>query len=123
MAKKAAYNVILGEKAYDLENYETAATHFENALEILPDIKDISVPLGMCYFQINKFDRAIELFENVDLDLLDEDILNNLGAVCINSESFVLAEKYLLKAEEKKSCLSDTTKKLGIIISEKKPIK
>ena len=48
----------------------------KNALEILPDIKD--VPLGMCYFQINKFDRAIELFENVDLNLLDEDILNNL---------------------------------------------
>ena len=48
---------------------KTAATHFENALEILPYIKTISVPLGMCYFQINKFDRAIELFENVDLNL------------------------------------------------------
>ena len=117
--KKAAYNVILGEKAYDLENYETAAKHFENALEILPDIKDISVPLGMCYFQINKFDRAIELFENVDLNLLDEDILNNLGAVCINSESFVLAEKYLLKAEEKNPVYPTLLKNLALLYQKK----
>ena len=117
--KKAAYNVILGEKAYDLKNYETAATHFENVLEILPDIEDVSVPLGMCYFQINKFDRAIELFENVDLDLLDEDILNNLGAVCINSESFELAEKYLLKAEEKNPVYPILLKNLALLYQKK----
>ena len=50
----------------------------------------------MCYFQIEKFDQAIELFEDIDIELLTEDVLNNLGAVCIQSQVYELAEKYLL---------------------------
>ena len=55
--------------------------------EIMPMLEDIRVPLGMCYFQIEKFDQAIELFEGIDVEFLTENVLNNLGAVCIQSQS------------------------------------
>ena len=113
--KKAAYNIILGEKAYELEQFETAATHFENAIEIMPQLEDIRVPLGMCYFQIEKFNQAIELFDNVDIDILTEDVLNNLGAVCIKSEAYDLAEKYLQVAEEKNPIYPPLLKNLGLL--------
>ena len=57
------------------------------------------------------------MFENVDLVFIDEDILNNLGAVCINSESFV-HRKYLLKAEEKNR-LSILLKNLALLYQKK----
>ena len=72
--KKAAYNIILAEKAYELEQFATAATYFENAFEIMPMLEDIRVPLGMCYFQIEKFDQAMELFGTIDIELLTEDV-------------------------------------------------
>lgn len=113
--KKAAYNIILAEKAYELEQFATAATHFENAFEIMPMLEDIRVPLGMCYFQIEKFDQAIELFEGIDVELLTENVLNNLGAVCIQSQVYELAEKYLLAAEEKNPVNPALLKNLGLL--------
>ena len=113
--KKAAYNIILAEKAYELEQFSTAATHFENALEIMPMLDDIRVPLGMCYFQIEKFDKAIELFGDIDIELLGEDMLNNLGAVCIQSQAYDLAEKYLLVAEDKNPIYPPLLKNLGLL--------
>ena len=113
--KKAAYNIILAEKAYELEQFATAATHFENALEVMPMLEDIRVPLGMCYFHIEKFDQAIALFENIDIELLEKDMLNNLGAVCIKSQAYDLAEKYLLVAQEKDPVYPPLLKNLGLL--------
>ena len=113
--KKAAYNIILGEKAYELEQFATAAEYFENALEIMPALEDVHVPLGMCYFQIEKFDQAIELFEKTNVELLTEDVLNNLGAVCIQTEAYELAEKYLLAAQEKNPIYPALLKNLGLL--------
>ena len=113
--KKAAYNIILAEKAYELEQFATAATHFENALKIMPMLDDVRVPLGMCYFQIEKFDKAIELFGKIDSELLAEDVLNNLGAVCIQAQAYDLAEKYLLVAEDKNPIYPPLLKNLGLL--------
>ena len=113
--KKAAYNIILAEKAYELEQFSVAATYFENALEIMPALEDVRVPLGMCYFQIEKFDQAIKLFENINIELLAEDVLNNLGAVCIQTEAYDLAEKYLLVAQEKNPIYPALLKNLGLL--------
>ena len=86
----------------------------------MPMLEDIRVPLGMCYFQIEKFDQAIELFEGIDIEFLTENVLNNLGAVCIQSQVYELAEKYLLAAEEKPG-KSGFAKKSRTSLSKNRP--
>lgn len=117
--KKAAYNIILAEKAYELQNYKEAATHFENARAIIPDLEDVRAPLGMCYFNLEQFDDAIELFKDINLDDLDETMLSNLGAVCIQSEAYDLAETYLKAAEEKNSVYAPLLKNFAQLYREK----
>jgi len=117
--KKAAYNIILAEKAYELNNYQEAALHFENTLAILPNLEDVRAPLGMCYFNLEEFDKAVELFKNIDLEKLDETMLNNLGAVCIQSKAYDLAETYLTAAQEKNSVYAPLLKNLALLYREK----
>lgn len=93
--KKAMFNLILGEKAYEIKKYKQALEYYQNAEKIIPNLEDLPIRLGMCYFQLKDYDNAIRVLENVSLDKLNNTTLNNLGAVLIDGKSYKLASNYL----------------------------
>lgn len=113
--KKAAYNIILAEQAMEIGEYNKAATHYENALEILPDLDGVRVPLGMAYFQQKKFDEALALLEGASDADLTYDVLNNLGAACIEAEAFDKGEEYLMRALELRPAYPEALKNQAML--------
>ncbi len=113
--KKATFNVVLAEQAMQSDEYEAAAEYYENALEILPDLEGVKVPLGMAYFKQEQFDKALNLLEGAsDADLTFE-ILNNLGAACIDSKRYEKAEEYLKRSLDLKPAYPEALKNLAIL--------
>jgi tetratricopeptide (TPR) repeat protein len=113
--KKATFNVILAEQAAGTKKYAEAAEYYENALEILPDLEGIKVPLGMVYFKLEKFDKALALLENAPDADLTFDVLNNLGAACIDAKAFDKGEQYLKRSLELKPTYAEALKNLAIL--------
>lgn len=100
--KKATFNIILAEQAIEIGEYAEGAKFYEAALEILPDLEGIKVPLGMAYFQLEKFDTALKLLEDAPDSDLTFDVLNNLGAACIQAKVYKQGEDYLKRSLELK---------------------
>jgi len=113
--KKAAFNLILAEQAYGVGEFDEAAEYYENALEILPDLEGVKVPLGMSYFKLNQFDKALDLLENATAADLTFDILNNLGAACIEAKAYAKGEEYLKRTLELKPAYAEALKNLAIL--------
>ncbi len=113
--KKAAFNVIMAEKAYEIKEHGEAAKRYENALEIMPDLEGVRLPLGMTYFQLGQFDKALALFKNIPIDTLDATTLNNLGAACIDAESYEIGERYLKRALELNPLYTQVTKNIALL--------
>jgi tetratricopeptide (TPR) repeat protein len=113
--KKAAFNIILAEQAIELGKFEEAASAYERALEILPELEGIRVQLGMVYFRLNQFEKVLEMFRDVPDSELNFDILNNLGAACIFTESYELGEKYLKRSLELKPGYASALKNLALL--------
>ena len=116
--RKAAFNLILAEQAAKISENETAAKHYENALEILPDIEGVKVPLGMLYFKMEDFDKALVLLESASETDLSHDVLNNLGVACIDAKAYDRAENYLKRAIEKRPTYAEPQKNLAILYKE-----
>lgn len=96
--KKAAYHVIMGQQALAINEPEEALKNFQEVVSIYPDIEGIHRAMGMLYVQEEKFDLAAE---HLELALKEEetfDVVNNLGTAYIGTETYDLAEKYLLRA-------------------------
>ncbi len=113
--KKAAFNVILAEQALGVGEFGEAAEYYENALEILPDLEGVKVQLGMAYFKLKNFDKALELMENATEVDLTFDILNNLGAACIDAKKYEKGEKYLKRSLELKPAYAEALKNLALL--------
>lgn len=111
--KKASFNVILGEQAYEFKEFGEAAEYFENALKIIPDLEGVKVPLGMAYFKLKEFDKAVTLLKDAPEVDLTHDILNNLGAACIQAKAYEDAENYLLRSLEKNPAYAEALKNMG----------
>lgn len=113
--KKTTYNIVLAEQAAELKKFEEAARYYENALEIMPDLEGVKVPLGMAYFKLDQFDKALNLLANApDVDLTAP-ILNNLGAACIKAEAYAQGENYLKRALELKPAYAEALKNLAMV--------
>ena len=113
--KKAAFNIILAEQAAELGQFEEAARAYESALEILPDLEGMRAQLGMVYFRLKQYEKALDMFEDAPDAELDFDTLNNLGAACIYSESYELGEKYLMRSIELKPAYAPALKNLALL--------
>jgi predicted Zn-dependent protease len=96
--KKAAYNIILGDQAVELGQYEDAAEAYERTLEIFPELELLKLRLGSIYFQLGLYEKAIDLFANVPDEEHTYSTLNNMGAACMEMEAYELGEEYLLKS-------------------------
>lgn len=113
--KKAAFNIILAEQAAETGNYKETAEYYENALEILPDLEGIKVPLSIAYFKLKQFDKALKLMDGAaDVDLT-YDILNNLGAACIDAKVYDKGKEYLLRSLELKPTYADALKNIAML--------
>ncbi|VGO20724.1 tetratricopeptide repeat protein [Pontiella sulfatireligans] len=117
---KAAYNLINAQQADSLGKYTEAAGYYEDVLEILPDIEGVKVPLGMAYFKLEHFDKALALLENAPEADLTPEVLNNLGAACIEAKAYDRAESYLDQAIEMKPAYAEAQKNLGVLYKEQK---
>jgi len=118
--KKAAFNIIMAEQAVELgrsdeDAYSQAAQYYEQALEILPDLEGVRVQLGMVDFKMGKLDKALELLEDAPETDLTYDILNNLGAACIDSGAYDRAEEYLKRSLALRPIYANPMKNLALL--------
>jgi len=113
--KKATFNIILAEQAAEIGEFKEAADYYENALEILPNLEGIKVPLGMAYFKLNQFDKALVLLEDAADADLTYDILNNLGAACIEAEAYEKGEDFLTRSLELKPTYPEALNNLAML--------
>lgn len=118
--KKAAFNIIMAEQAVELgkgdpDAYNQAAEYYEQALEIVPDLEGVRVPLGMVYFKLGELDKALELLEDAPERDLTFDILNNLGAACIDAKAYDRAEEYLKRSLELKPAYANALRNLALL--------
>jgi Tfp pilus assembly protein PilF len=118
--RKAAFNIILAEQAEGIGEYGEAAEYYENAVEIFPKIEGVKVALGMVYFKLKQFDKALALLENTPEADLTPDVLNNLGAACLNAEAFEKAENYLKQAIEQQPTYAEAQLNLAVLYKEQK---
>ena len=113
--KKAAFNIILAEQAVEVGEYGEATEYYEDVLQIVPDIEGVRVPMGMAYFKLEKFDRAIELLKDAPDADLTHDVLNNLGAACIEAKTYEEAEDYLKRSLKKKPAYAEAFKNMAVL--------
>lgn len=96
--KKATYNLILGEQAYEFKEYKKALNYFQIANDIIPNLEDLPLRIGMCYIQLEEYEKALELLLDADISSLNKTLLNNIGAALIDAKSYDLALTYLKKS-------------------------
>jgi tetratricopeptide (TPR) repeat protein len=118
--RKAAYNLILAQQAASIGKNGEAAEYYENVLDILPDIEGVKVPLGMVYFKLKAFDKALVLLQDAPEEDLSPDVLNNLGAACLHAKAYDQAESYLMQAIESKPTYAEPQKNLAVLYKEQK---
>ncbi|MCF7864819.1 MAG: tetratricopeptide repeat protein [Kiritimatiellales bacterium] len=118
--KKAAFNVVMAEQASGVGKYAEAAEYYANALQILPNLEGVKVPLGMLYFKLKDFDKALALLENAPAADLTPDVLNNLGAACLNAKAYDRAESYLNQALEMQPSYAEAQKNLAALYKAQK---
>ncbi len=116
--QKAAYNLILAKQAAELGEFRKAATHYENVLEIFPDIEGVKVPLGTLYFRLEAYEDALALLKDVPESDLTPEVLNNLGAACINANAYEDAEAYLTQSILLKPTYAESQKNLALLYKE-----
>jgi Tfp pilus assembly protein PilF len=116
--RKAAFNLIHAEQAIKLEKYAQAAEYYEAALEILPNLEGVKVPLGMAYFKMENYEKAMAHLENTPEADLTPEVLNNLGVACIEAKAYDRSENYLGKALEMRPSYAAAQKNMAILYRE-----
>ncbi len=113
--QKAAFDLVMAKQASGIGENQEAAEYLENVLEIFPDIEDVKVPLGTLYFKLGEFDKALALLEDTPESDLTPDVLNNLGAACLNAKAYDRAERYLKQAIEDQPTYAEPQKNLAML--------
>ncbi len=116
--KKAAFNIIMAEQAMELGKgdqtaYTEAAKHYEQALEIVPDLEGVKVALGNVYFELGEYEKALQTLEEAPDSDLSFSVLNNLGAACSKAKAYAKAEDYLKRALELEPTYAEALKNLA----------
>jgi len=86
IAEREATNVEarvqLGNLYFDAERYSDAAKWYEQALKLKPNDINVSTDLGVCYYQLNQPDKALDQFKHsLQLDSKHTKTLLNVGIV------------------------------------------
>lgn len=118
--KKAAYNLIMAEQSARIGNQQAAAEFYENALEIFPDIEGVKIQLGMTYFRLKEYEKALSLLEDIPEANLTEEVLNNLGAACMHADAYERAESYFTKALEISPTYANAIRNMAYLYQKQK---
>lgn len=121
--KKAALNIHWAETAVglsknDKEALKTAAKYYEQVLEIFPDIEDVKAPLADVYLQLERYEEAIVLFENIPEKERTHNLLNNMGIALTTAGKYEQAETCLKQALEKQPDYAAAMKNLATLYKE-----
>jgi Tfp pilus assembly protein PilF len=117
--KNAAYNVILGQQALAFGNPGKAVYHFEQALDVLPELKDVHEPLGFAYLKWNK---PLKAAEHLKLALQEKDdfmIRSDLGVALMQSGNLDQAEESLQIALQQNPDHPGVYKNLALLYRER----
>jgi len=96
--KNVAYHVIIGQQALTVEHYEKAATHFEKALTVFPEMHGVNGSLGMVYLKQQRFKEAISPLRKAIQEEESFSTRSNLGFALLATKHFAEAEACLLQA-------------------------
>lgn len=113
--KNAAYHLIMGEQALEVDEPATAQAHLEEALRIFPGIQDVRRALGAAYLKQNNFPKAVEVLELALEEGRSLDVLVNLGAAYIGVGEYERAEELLLQALAMQPDLAGCHKNLALL--------
>lgn len=113
--KNAAYHLIMGEQALEMNELEAAQAHLEEALIIFPEIQDARRALGAVYLKQKNFSKAVEVLELSLEEAPSLDVLVNLGAAYIGTGEYEQAERFLLEALAIQPDLAGCHKNLAIL--------
>jgi tetratricopeptide (TPR) repeat protein len=81
-AKNSEARVQLGNLYFDAERYTDAAKWYEQALKLTPNDVNVSTDLGICYYQSNQPDKALDQFKHsLQIDPKHTKTLLNVGIV------------------------------------------
>lgn len=88
----------LANLTHDAGFFEKAIKYYKDYLILKPNDNDAEVDMGVCYFELNKFDEAEKIFENVVKKNPRHQIaFLNLGIVNLNQQEVEKAKEYFNK--------------------------
>ncbi len=99
--KNASKLLRLANLNHDAGFFEKAINYYKDYLILKPDDNDAEVDMGVCYFELNKFDEAEKIFESVIKKNPKHQIAYlNLGIVNLNQQEIEKAKDYFKKCIE-----------------------
>ena len=86
-------------QAMDNKDYQSASMYFNQALQMAPSLDYLRNMLGICYLNMNQYDKAKKEFLKLIQDYPENALyLSNLGYTLYLLKDYVNAERYLAKA-------------------------
>jgi tetratricopeptide (TPR) repeat protein len=99
--KQVAYHLLEADNAYDREDWNKAAGHYNTALTIFPDLRGVESRLGLCYMRMENFNVSVGAFKRAVREKTNSyRLVNNLGVALLAQENYVEAEKMIRRALE-----------------------
>ena len=87
------------DQAMDNKDYQSASMYFNQALQMAPSLDYLRNMLGICYLNMNQYDKAKKEFLKLIQDYPENALyLSNLGYTLYLLKDYVNAERYLAKA-------------------------
>jgi len=116
--RKAAYHLIMGQQALNLNATDEALENLLTVVAIFPEIEGVYRAIGMLYIQKEEYALAAENLEKALTENESFDVINNLGTAYIGTEEYESAEKHLLRALELAPENPITQKNLAVLYRE-----
>jgi len=108
----------LFQRSFQSNNIQDAAKHLENAIEIYPQNALIHQYLGVCYFGLHQYDKAVTQFQSASI--LDEHLIEayvSLSVVFLLQARYPEAEAAARHALEFKGTIPEAQYLLGAVLA------
>lgn len=118
--KEAATYLRQAERAYEIRDWRAAARAYQNVLQILPGLADVSERLGLCHLRLEDYAAAEARFaDRVKAQSGSAPLWNNLGVARLGQKKYDEAEAALLKAAELNPSYAPARQNLALLYFRK----